>query len=492
MEFMPLTELPWEKMEATEEGIMDTIFREPNATIRYGVLQLYLREIPVDQIERVFDLAIELEDSETPDALVESMLRVWAEREPFRCWERLKKLFLVVGLEDGWLMFDDWDVKRSSMLVQDRASIQASPFRLRRWALTGFPVGVDNSKLAPKERVSLLKEFIQRWFAVFDDYPSHATSTSPPSGYRFAEAFKMETKDVEWHCEHDYHAGYDSAPASVALRRWLVAEPANARRIIEVSTKLGHPQYDSPTIQELLRLWAEVDRLGMMKWADSAEPSKLLLNVGRGLLMPGVDAALRDRWIAEENAKAEGNENYHGDLIGYWAEWDPKGALDYAVRGGDPDIITSVSRDAACGPYLDYPRAARSGFNVVRDFDPNTLPAALKEGIEEDWAMTALEGWGEHDAAAVARLGVRLLETFNYYGFADDHPRENDVIEFFAGRNNEFRDNGHIIDRTFCALRTWAATKPAEMKAWVATLKDDKMREALTWLADNPWGPGRF
>lgn len=171
---------------------------------------------------------------------------------------------------------------------------------------------------------------------------------------------------------------------------------------------------------------------------------------------------------------------------------DPKGALDYAVRSGDPDSITTVSRYAAVGPYGDCSRVARNGFNVVRDFDPNTLPADLKKSIIEDWGMTALEGWGEHDAAAVARLGVKLLETFNYYGFVDDKPVQNEVIGFFAGRNNEFRDNGHIIDRTFCALRTWAATKPTEMKAWVATLKDDKLREALTWLATIPGDRGAF
>lgn len=47
-----------------------------------------------------------------------------------------------------------------------------------------------------------------------------------------------------------------------------------------------------------------------------------------------------------------------------------------------------------------------------------------------------------------------------------------------------------MIDRTFCALRTWAVVRPDEMKIWIATLKEKDLRTALTWLVENPWGTG--
>jgi hypothetical protein len=45
-----------------------------------------------------------------------------------------------------------------------------------------------------------------------------------------------------------------------------------------------------------------------------------------------------------------------------------------------------------------------------------------------------------------------------------------------------------VIDRTFCALRVWAATQPEAMKDWIDTLEDPEMRKALLWLRKNPWG----
>ena len=45
-----------------------------------------------------------------------------------------------------------------------------------------------------------------------------------------------------------------------------------------------------------------------------------------------------------------------------------------------------------------------------------------------------------------------------------------------------------ILDRTFCSLRVWAVVRPAEMRAWLGTLKDKELRESLTWLLEHPWG----
>jgi hypothetical protein len=70
-------------------------------------------------------------------------------------------------------------------------------------------------------------------------------------------------------------------------------------------------------------------------------------------------------------------------------------------------------------------------------------------------------------------------------GFA---PREG-LIQFFTGKDVYPAEDG-VIDRTFCALRVWAVVRPEEMRMWIGTLKDEKMSKALTWLLDNPWGPG--
>jgi hypothetical protein len=47
------------------------------------------------------------------------------------------------------------------------------------------------------------------------------------------------------------------------------------------------------------------------------------------------------------------------------------------------------------------------------------------------------------------------------------------------------------IDRTFCALRVWAVIRPNEMRTWIRTMDDEKMRKALTWLLEHPWGRAR-
>ena len=496
-DFKPLTEIPWTKKDdivTPMKQVMEAIFREPNATVRLTLLQVYLNEIPVEQIGRAFNLAIEQENSQTLDELVEVMLRTWARRDPHRCWSRVKELFRVVGLEDGWLMFDDWDVKRSAMLVQDRAALQASPFRLRRDALLGFPVGVDNSEIAPSERVRLMQDFLRHWFEAFDTWPESQLKVHDARWTGdFVGAFTMSGDAARTYCGQT-HQEYEAATILIALRRWLVGAPSEAPQILTIARDLKDPLGSEAPPEELFRLWADTDRAGMIKWAESPDkkPDALVIRA-RGLLISEVDEATRARWLTQYKVQDEDDRHFTPGLFRSWAAWDPKGALDAAIQIGDPGLITSVGHYACCGPYMGHTmNAARLGFRVVRDLDITSLPETLRKDIMEDWGMSPLEGWGGIDAGGTARFGITLLETFNYYSVANDDVIKDEVIEFFAGRNNEYRDGGHVVDRTFCSLRTWAATKPTEMKAWVATLKDAKLREALTWLADNPWGPGRI
>jgi hypothetical protein len=70
-----------------------------------------------------------------------------------------------------------------------------------------------------------------------------------------------------------------------------------------------------------------------------------------------------------------------------------------------------------------------------------------------------------------------------------DYASREELIKLFSG-DDDFASDADMIDRTFCALRVWAVTKPDQMKAWIATLKEEDLRKALTWLLENPCGTG--
>ncbi len=166
--------------DATLESVLDAIFREPNLGIRYPVLAEYLRNIPVAQIGKAFDICIDLEGTQTPDQLVEFFLPVWAKRDPKACWKRTRELFRVVGIEEGWLGYDDWKT-RPRITVQNLKAIRASRFWLGdRKSLMGFPIGVDESSLSRKERIRVMKEFADVWFGTFGSWPGYP----PPKGSR--------------------------------------------------------------------------------------------------------------------------------------------------------------------------------------------------------------------------------------------------------------------------------------------------------------------
>ncbi|WP_395745263.1 hypothetical protein [Prosthecobacter sp.] len=68
-------------------------------------------------------------------------------------------------------------------------------------------------------------------------------------------------------------------------------------------------------------------------------------------------------------------------------------------------------------------------------------------------------------------------------------PGRENLLRFFSGED-EFADEGGMIDRTFCALRVWAVIRPEEMREWIGRQEGADMRKALTWLLKHPWGEG--
>jgi len=216
----------------------------------------------------------------------------------------------------------------------------------------------------------------------------------------------------------------------------------------------------------------------ILKLSQKHSISKTALRV-KGFLMSRVDASTRERWLAEAKSSVE-DDDRTAHLMHAWAGWDPKGALEAAVARKDPEIISEVADEASRGPWSGRPyNTGHFGLGVIKDFDVMTIPPDIRPAAREQWYQI-LEYWGDIDIGETARYGL------NYLLRTDYAPRDR-LIRFFSG-DDDYPDEGDMIDRTFCALRVWAVVQPKGMQTWIATLKDPEMQKALTWLLQNPWG----
>ncbi len=503
-DFTPLTSLPWKQEGATLEGAIETIYRETDPAILYPVLGAYLREIPVAQLERAFDLCIDHEGTQTPDKLVEFFLRIWAERDPLPCWRRTQALFHVVGIEYGWLSHDDWGERCYPITVQDLTAIRASRFWLEGWSLVAFPLGVEKSALSREERVGLMKAFADTWFTAFGTWPgprgyggSYTDTTNPRSDLRL---FEQTAEQLHGHSANS--VSFDEFQFEVGLRRWLDGEPASGPQIMDLIHATQWPTKDltggwqngirRPKV-ELLMIWARRDLPGMIRWAEELATRQDAIGTDylsdtRRFLMSRVDEKTRARWLAESNAKnnalPENDRSEDPDaLLDGWAQWDPAPALAAAVATKNADIIRECAESGAYGPFTAqrYP-TSHHGLGVIRDFDLTRLPEKLRRDVLQEWGVAIMEQWGDIDIGEAARYGLDLMLRNDYA------PREN-LIRLFNG-DDQYSSDSDMIDRTFCALRVWAVVHPDEMKPWISTQKDPKLRAALTWLMENPWGWG--
>ena len=491
-DFEPLTSLPWKKPDAKLETVLDAIFREPNQAIRYPVLAEYLRSIPVGQLGKAFDICITLEDTQTPDNLVEFFLPIWAKRDPKGCWKRTKELFHLVGIEEGWLGYDSWK-DRSRITVQDIEAIRASPFWITSGPLIAFPLGVDASPLPKQERVRIMKEFSTQWFDRFKSWPGDDRASGnwkyPADARELVGIFDRSLSSLRNYASES-HPISDETAFEVALRRWLLAEPAAAQEIVNKARKTKWPPRTGETqprsagpSTELLMIWAKADLPAMIRWAESLDIRKDdVAFEARQFLMSRVDQATRKRWLADAKAEGPAEDRTVGLLDG-WAAWDPKPALDAAVAINDAETLEDVVSATVDGPWhLGAFNTWHSGLDVIKDFDVTKLQKEIRHAIRSNWGQFVMEAWGEIDVGAAARHGLDFMLSTDYA------PRDR-LMKFFSG-HDEYPDEGGMIDRTFCALRVWAVVKPDEMKAWIATQKDAEMRKALTWLLQHPWGTG--
>ena len=496
-DFKPLTELPWdEDLTVPVDRVILSLFREPDQGVRMLLLDEYLRAVPAEKLGAAFDLCLQYEGTQRPDFLVEFFISIWAERAPVACWKRVKELFKVVGIENSWLNYDGWK-ERDRITVQDREAIKASKFWLRSQALTSFREGLEKSNLPRAERARYLKEFADTWINAFGEWPSEPKSGYTPEIARpLSEVFWSDPEGRQWFIFESHVK--DSYPLEIAVRRFIRAVPSEAPRVVKHLWSQKWQGQEGNTSQlpmvpsrAAFQVWVDADLAGMTRWVDALEERKSTnweerslaqqhVYMPKGLLMSRVDARMRGRWIAS----ARKNDAL-GDLLSEWAWSDPMAALDAAVKNQDAEILEDVVRDLAYGPQGGQPwNTSHPGLGFVRDFDFSILPDETFNLVVGEGAITIMEQWGNIDVAEAAQFGLKHL--FKLIG-TDGRP---EILAFFRGETDEFADNGGVLDRTFCALRVWAVTKPDEMKGWIATLKEEDLRTSLTWLLENPWGTG--
>ena len=353
--------------------------------------------------------------------------------------------------------------------------------------MLGFPVGTGQSSVTKEERVRIMKEFADMWFATFGTWPGTAAK-----GYsvRGGGLVTMLVDSVDPSITTRAGSGSEGEAAfEIALRRLLQADPSAAPEIIKQAQEKKWPPSEGRTelraagpSVELFVVWAKANLPAMIRWAEPLDLRKNDLAVkAKGFLMSRVDAATRNRWLTEAKGENE-KEDQAVDLLESWALWDPKAALDFAAAAKDARMVASAIRGASWVSWgADNMRHA--GLGAVQDFDFFALPEKVRKELVSDWSQYVMEGWGGIDIGETARYGLNFLLRSHY-------APPKGLMAFFSGQD-VYPDEGGMIDRTFCALRVWAVVKPEEMKAWIATQKDAGMRKALTWLLEHPWGGER-
>lgn len=243
-EFEPLTSLPWEQPDATLEKVLGAIFREPNSSIRYRLLGEYLWQVPEEEMGKAFDLCVPLEGTQNPDELVARFIPIWVERDPLASWNWVKKLFSVVGIENGVLGYDSWKLPRITVYNLD--AIRASPFWIEPDALQSFPVFVNRSKLPKGERIQVMKGFAEMWFNAFGSWPGYWPTQGAKFYFQPRESgdqravISMFRDPIAPDPLNQVLTWIDrSSPVvellrEIKLRRMLKAEPASGPEIVKV------------------------------------------------------------------------------------------------------------------------------------------------------------------------------------------------------------------------------------------------------------------
>ncbi|MEZ0275288.1 MAG: hypothetical protein ACAH88_10315, partial [Roseimicrobium sp.] len=401
-DFRPLTELPWTRPEPDapapplEEETLRKIFREPNLFIRYPVLADYLRLIQVDDLGRAFDLCIDLEGTQMPDNLVPFFIRIWAERDPKGCWERVETLFQIVAIDDGWLAYDSWG--NSRIEVKNLEAVRASKFWLRSESLLTFPLGVDAAKLKAGERTEYLRAFALKWFKMFESWPG---APAKPYGLEFENGLASALAAPVGPFDDGVSSTTflkDAPFYELSVRRQLVDKPSRALEIVEeIRTKVWSDDYhddaknESPfTVVahepslEFVQLWSELNLPALLQWVDTlpAERRETGLAV-KGLLMSRVDEETRARWLqgAQKRPPDNKGDSDYVRLLGYWARWDLVPAFGAALAAKDVDGAISVAAYALPYDVSGLRNLRLAKVRQIARLDVTTIPPEIRDAL---------------------------------------------------------------------------------------------------------------
>jgi hypothetical protein len=493
-DFEPMTRLPWAAMEGkrTQDQVIERIFRETNADIRYRVLGEYLRRIPATDLQRAFDLAVALEGTQTPGKLVSFMLYIWAQRDPVAAWRKTRELFKLVGIPAGWLGYDSWENEQID--VQDWQAIQHSRFWIHQHALLGFAAGCDASDLNAVARVNLLKQFADLWFERFKSWPGDFRRSDYPGVLEFDSYAVIQSFSHTLDSPQGSFGGGDDAQAcsEIIWRRWLEAHPDRVTELIQEIERTEFSKVDYPRHRdaekaristELLLVWRKADLKGLTAWAST--PQSQLHHqawiTAQCMLLAEVSPKLRETWLSTLLQGPDVLEN-----LRTLASWEPQIAMEQAVRVKDQGMELSVLVDGcADGPWGSRViNTTHSGLGYLYQHGLEHLPAPLQKSLmAPGWFESYfMELWGLVDVGEAARFGLRTMLEGNLV------PRQ-ELRDMYSGKASGDTDDG-IIDRTFCALRVWAVIRPDEVAEWIEK-QDKDMRESLRWLLKHSLGKER-
>lgn len=479
-DFEPLTSLPWkDDPSAKMTKVLERIYLEPEAKVRYAVLEAYLRQLPTDQLWKAYEACQPLEGSCHIDWLARAFMPIAAERTPH---EALDKYVAFQRIEyGGWLDFDSW--ARPRLEVADLDAFRKSSYLIPS-APDGYLLGLDRAKVSQDERKKLLRDYTCIWI----DRSGTLPVMPPPAQVVSIQEREIDFLNADWDEETLEHILLSETPLkgpveiAFAARAFALRFPKSMSRLLQWVDAEGVHAF-VPSVGVLL-CWVKADFESMKDYIETCERRlDPLAPAIMGILLSRVDVATRNRWMPFVRRPDNlANLPRLGEILTEWAKWDPKEALQAAVDTQDVSIIHDVAESAAFGLDSLCYNTCHAGLGVIRDFDVSSLPAPLMKELINEWGVEIMEQWGDVDVAEAARYGLKFMLATNYT------PRQN-LIKLFSG-DDKFASDSDMIDRTFCAFRTWAVWRPVEMEKWIATLNDPEMQKALNWLKDNPWGTG--
>lgn len=516
-QFRPVASLPWATPGATWEQVIRRLYREPNKQVRSTLLDEYLKTVPASDFGRVFDLCLQLEEEDSPDDLLEQLLRAWGRIDAAAAWNKCQALYeTIVGQEP--LDVDSWG---TGIVILNPKAVAASDF----WPKSDkfaheFSAGVTQSGLPQPEKdryLALQRARSEAWSKASEEaerktphrgeFSSPQEPTPAPTPDQIAAQDSQQEKEAEAARKEkaqrvflleilacpppQIQARLTTAPPELrddailarALIRWMDGQANRGPEIVEAILALSDPHDDlsenatfEPIPIEFLIEWALLDGPGFEKWAlveKDGRPGLKNKSLAVAHAIAARDDAEDDRkweWIYDAADHDEDLQEKNAAAF-FWAQIDPENALPWIWSHGGVRTYAMAADSAV----YDVPDRSANVFRAVFGaFDRYVVP------IPDDPLYMIMEQWSDTDAASCARHGT--LWNLRTKLFSKKR-----MIRLWTGYENPV--DGTVDDRHFGSLRIWALRQPEQMRKWIRTEPlDDDVRQALLWLADHAAG----